>query len=540
MNNEQFRKLLVANAAKASGAGQDASTPTGGRLGGSTPVALGSRQKSSMPMTPRAVTGRVDFARQLADRNQGDQQRQKKFRTSTPKGSRLAKGYTDRAKTREEEEDDERAERLKNLDESLKKEEIDQETYDKLRSQIAGGDLSSTHLVKGLDFKLLERIRKGEDVFDEPKSKSPEEQPESEPEEDPDELLDELEAHEVKPVEREKIQKKGQFAPTSLVPGQKRSRDQILAEMKATREAAKAKEQSALGTRFKKIGERKMPGTRIERDDKGREVMIIVDEDGNERRKVRKIGRDAPKEDEKEAFKPNKNGEILGMEVPEFYKQQQLAKAKEEEEKEVNIFDDAGSDYDPLSGLNGSDDEESSEEGEEREEADRKPDSSTDRESAGAKRKESPPPAQKPQPPSGPRNYFKDTLLSAEPSRAPFLSDPTILAALKKARALDKQARSEEDIKVAEREARLKKMLANSSRDDEDLDMGFGTNRLEDEADQDETEIKLSSWGGEDDDGGNGGGGKSKRKRGPKKRKGDKNSFSDVMSVMKSRKGGDS
>jgi len=535
MNNEQFRKLLIANAAKASSADQNGPPATGSRQSG---TALGSRLKSSIPMTPRAVSGRVDFARQLAERGQGGQQQQKKkFRTSAPRGSKFAEGYVDRAKTRHEVEEDERAERLQALEECLKKEEIDQATYDKLRSQIAGGDLSSTHLVKGLDFKLLERVRKGEDVYHESEAKSPKGEPGSEPEEDPDDILDELEAHEVKPMAKEKVQKKGQFAPASLVPGQKRSRNQILAEMKAAREeAARAKEQSALGSRFKKIGARQKAGSRIERDSKGREVLIIVDEDGNERRKVRKLDPSASKENGKEAFKPDKNAEVLGMEVPEFYKKQQLEKAKEEEEKEkekeFNIFDDAGSDYDPLSGLKESDDEESSEE--EGEAADKKATSGKDKEAV-------PPPPPGPQPPSGPRNYFKDSkmaLQSAEPARVSAMSDPTILAALKKVRALDKEARSEEELKAAEREARLKKMLQNSNRDDEDLDVDFGTSRLEDEADAEDAHVKLSAWGGGGDDDGPEGG-KSKRKRGPKKRKGDKNSVADVMRVIDRRKGSD-
>lgn len=443
----------------------------------------------------------------------------------------------DRAKARTDEEEDERAARLKALEKSYKDEEIDQETYEKLRGQIAGGDLSSTHLVKGLDFALLERVKKGdvktEDVFSNEKSQSPEpeepeSEPEPEPEEDPDEALEKLEAQEIKPVARGEVKKKGQFAPSGLVPGQKRSRNQILAEMKAQRAAEKAKaEESSLGSKFKKIGAKPKPGTRIETDSKGREVMIIVDEDGNERRKVRKLNpKSAPAEEE---FKPAENAEVLGMEVPEFYKQQQLAKQKEEEEKEISIFDDAGSDYDPLAGLEGSDDGSGTEdEGEVKEATDRKA---------------MPPPPRPNEAPVAKPNYFKDSktgLISTETHKAPSLNDPAILATLRKARAMDMQAKSEEEIKAAEREARLKKLMENSSRDDDDLDMGFGTNRNEDGADGDEdTKIKLSTWGEEeeeDDEGDERGGGKEKRKRGGKKRKGDKDSFADVMRVMEQRK----
>ncbi len=487
-------------------------------------------------MTPRSVAGaRVDFAKQLAERNQAADKSNKRFRTSAPKGSRFAEGYVDRAKTREEE-DDERAERLKALEEALKKEEIDRETYDRLRGEIAGGDLSSTHLVKGLDFKLLERVRRGDDVYNE-KAKPPGdhgEAPEEEREDDPDDILEQLESTEVKAIEKEKVQKKGQFAPTSsLVPGQKRSRNQILAELKAARAAAaKAKEESSLGSKFKKIGEKKKPGTRIERDGKGREVMIIVDEDGHERRKVRKIDAKALEEEQAREAELLAAGEVLGMEVPEFYRKQLEAQQAEEDAKEVNIFDDAGSDYDPLAGLEGSDASSDEEEGEAKEEP---------KAPAPTPSQEMPPP---PKPSaSAARNYFKDSktgLASAETYKTPSLDDPTFQAALKKAKAASALEKSEEEKKAAEREERLKKKLSEQNRDDEDMDMGFGSSRVEDEADMDETKVKLSAWGGDDDDdeGRGGGGDKSKRKRGGKKRKGDKNNFEDVMKVMQRQKGG--
>ncbi len=484
-------------------------------------------------MTPRSVAGaRVDFAKQLAERNQVADKSNKRFRTSAPKGSRFAEGYVDRAKTREEE-DDERAERLKALEEALKKEEIDRETYDRLRGEIAGGDLSSTHLVKGLDFKLLERVRRGDDVYNE-KAKPPVdhgEAPEEGREEDPDDLLEQLESTEVKAIEKEKVQKKGQFAPTSsLVPGQKRSRNQILAELKAARAAAaKAKEESSLGSKFKKIGEKKKPGTRIERDNKGREVMIIVDEDGHERRKIRKVDPKALAEEQEREAELLAAKEVLGMEVPEFYRKQLEAQKAEEDAKEISIFDDAGSDYDPLADLEGSDASSDEEEGEAKEEP-KAPTPSQDM-----------PPPPKPNTPAA-RNYFQDSktgLASAETYKTPSLDDPTFQAALKKAKAASALEKSEEEKKAAEREERLKKKLSEQNRDDEDMDMGFGSSRVEDEADMDETKVKLSAWGGDDDDdeGKGGGGDKSKRKRGGKKRKGDKNNFEDVMRVMQRQKG---
>lgn len=532
MNNDQFRRLMLANAAKSGSNKNGDPSTTSTPAASTTPAAFGSRVKSSIPMTPRSVAGaRVDFARQLAERNQVAEKSKKKFRTSAPKGSRFAEGYVDRAKTREEEED-ERAERLKALEESLKKEEIDRETYDRLRSEIAGGDLSSTHLVKGLDFKLLERVRRGEDVYSEKQSPpgKHEEGPTGDdqtPDEDPDNILEQLESTEVKAVEKEKVQKKGQFAPATLNPGQKRSRNQILAEMKAARAAAaKAKEESSLGSRFKKIGEKKTPGTRIERDGKGREVMVIVDEDGHERRKVRKVDPKvlAEQEREDELLAASK---VLGMEVPEFYRKQQEAQQAEEDGKEISIFDDVGSDYDPLAGLEGSD-ESSDEEGEAKDEP------------AKTTTTDMPPP---PKPAAaGARNYFKDSktaLTSEEKYKAPSLDDPSFQAALKKAKAASALEKSEEEKKAAEREERLRKKLQEASRDDEDMDMGFGSSRVEDEADMDETKVKLSAWDGDDDDEGGGGGGKkAERKRGGKKKKGDKNNFEDVMKVMQRQKGG--
>ncbi|KAK0731490.1 hypothetical protein B0H67DRAFT_597376 [Lasiosphaeris hirsuta] len=504
MNNDQFRRLLFANAAKKD---KDGASPPSSHAASSTPASLGSRLKSSIPMTPRSVAGgggRIDFIKQLQERNQAFEKTAKKTRTSLPKGSKFAEGYVDRAKTRQEqEEEDERAARLKALEESFKKEEINQATYDRLRSEIAGGDLSSTHLVKGLDFKLLDRVRKGEDIFSEksnfgePGADGGEQA--ADPEEDADDVLD-----------QEKTQKKGQLAPVSL--------------LKAAREATTmAKEESSLGSKFKKIGTKKTPGTRIERDGKGREVMIITGEDGHERRK------------EKEA--------VL------FYKQQQAELAKqeaEEEEKEVNIFEDAGSDYDPLAGLES--DDSSDEEGAIEEKGEPALDAAreeTKTETTGM----APPPK-----PSAPpvRNYFKDSktgLTSDETYKTKTLAvdDPSFLAALKKANAATAAEKSEEEQKMAEREKRLKKKLQESNRDDDDMDLGFGSSRVEDEADgdADDSKFKFSEWRGgqrddEDDEEGGGakGGGKSSRKRGPKKRKGDKNSFGDVMKVIERNKAG--
>ncbi|KZL85515.1 red-like protein [Colletotrichum incanum] len=524
MNNEQFRKLLGADSAKSQ------SPNNGASQGSASPAAsgaLGSRQRSSIPMTPRSVgvgNSRNEFARQLAARNQGTQP-QKKFRTSTPKGSRLAEGYVDRARERTDEEEDDRANRIKALEEALKNEEIDQATFEKLCSEIAGGDLSSTHLIKGLDFKLLERVRKGEDVYGDKKDDDEEE--EAPPEEEVDEAFEQLEETEVRAVEKEKVKKKGQFAPVALAPGKKRTRDQILAELKAAREAAKAQQEAALGNKFRKIGAKQQPGTRIERDSKGREVLIIVDEDGHEKRKVRKIQPGAEEEQRKE-FVPDKDAKPLGMEVPEFYKKQQ---EEVEEDDNDDIFVDAGDDYDPLAGMDDSSDEDS-----EGEVKDTKEEAKDER---SADTIAMPPPPR----PVQARNYFKDAktkLISSQTLKGPSMSDPAIQAAFKRAAQLnaankDREDDEDEDEEARARRERHKRMLQSVDRDAEDLDMGFGTSRFEDEADFDDAPVKLSEWGNDDDEG-DGEGGKSKRKRGPKKRKGDANNAADVLRVMEQRK----
>ncbi|KAJ4397163.1 hypothetical protein N0V93_001387 [Gnomoniopsis smithogilvyi] len=550
MNNEQFRKLLLANSAKSPSGAQNGASSSPNGLGGATPSALGSRMKSSIPMTPRSVAGggrNNDFARQLAERNSSEQPK-KKFRTSAPKGSRFAQGYVDRAKERQaaDEEEDDKAARIKALEESLKKDEIDQATFEKLRNEIAGGDLSSTHLIKGLDFKLLERVKKGEDVFGEkpaPSAVQAEEDDDTAPEENVDEAFEELEDIKVEAVVKEKAKKKGQLATKPLMPGQKRSRDQILAEMKAAREAAKANQ---LGNRFKKIGAKKEPGSRIERDAKGREVLIIVDEDGNERRKVRKVAAEVEKE--REAFKVAPDAKVLGMEVPEYY-QKKLEEQQQKEEEDIKMFSDVESDYDPLQGLGSDSDEDDSGDEVKKTARSKSPGSGSPRSEGeeGEVASDSPPPAKGPmapppkpqQPAQHPRNYFKSTLISEQKVSGPALNDPSVLAALKKAKTLNAQTKSEEEEKEAEREARLKKMLASADRDDADLDMGFGTNRMEDEEDmEDNGKTKLSAWGGDDDDDEHGGGGgKAKRKRGGKKRKGDGNNIADVMKVLEQRKG---
>lgn len=421
------------------------------------------------------------------------------------------------------------------MEEALKNEEIDQVTFERLRFEIAGGDLESTHLVKGLDFKLLERVRKGEDVYS---GKPEEEEISAEPAIDVDDEFDQLEEQEVRAVEREKADKKGQLSTAPLAQGKKRTRDQILAELKAAREAAKASAEPALSNRFKKIGGKVAAGTRFERDSKGREVMIITDEDGHEKRKVRKLH---PGEETAPDMVADPTVAPLGMEVPEQYrtKQAQL------EDDDSDIFADAGDDYDPLAGLEGSE----SDSGDESE------DKTTTANTANTANKTTKPTsATATAATASKQNYFqgsKTGLMSEEKQDQPSMSEPAIMAAIKRAAALrsipgaagsDSDSDSEANIRKAEqkaREERHRKMLANNDRDAEDMDMGFGTSRFEDEEEFEDSKTKLSNWGDADMTGDNAddnGRGKSKRKRAPKKRKGDVNNADDVLRVMEARK----
>lgn len=474
------------------------------------------------------LNSNADFARQVADRNRAANP-QKKFRTSAPKGANLAVGYTDRTKSRQEVEDEKEG-RIKALEELLEKEEIDKPTFEKLRGEIVGGDLSSTHMVKGLDFKLLERIRRGEDVYNDSKTQ-PEEREDAA--EDVDDELDKVLSEEVTAVEKEKREKKGQLSTVALAPGKKRTRDQILAELRAARMAAAEKKEEELGGRFKKIGAAEKPGTRIERDSKGREVLIIVDEDGHVKRKIRKTN---PRDEDEGAKRdelpmPDKDAKPLGMEVPEQYRQKE---EPEEEDEDVDIFDGVGDDYDPLAGI-GEDDEESDSEAEAEKRTEAKATIKEDKPAPGTEK------------PAGPRNYFKDSktgLASQQEVKAPSLTDPSIQAALKKAATINpigREGDEDEDPEERARRERRKQMLETVDRDAEDMDMGFGTSRYEDDEDFDEKKVKLSKWGEEDqEEGGGKSRGGTKRKRGPKKRKGDGNNAADVMKLVEQRRAGGS
>jgi hypothetical protein len=511
-----------------------------------------------MLMTVSRQVGRntvhSDFARQLAERN-AKANPQRKFRSAAPKGIKLATGYVDRSKERHDDEEDEIAKRIKNLEDSMKLGQIDRSMFEKLVQDITGGDISATHLVKGLDRKLLERVRKGEDVLggvagrDEDGIEEP----------GVDREFDELEDQEVGSIVREKVQKKGNMAPPAPVAGVKRSRSDILAELKRQREEAAAaaateheKRYPSLGAGFRKV-DQSLGKSRIEVDAKGREILIVTDAQGKEKRKVRKQKvEDPPLEINHHLDSDKKPINMHNLPAP-----------KAELSEDEDIFEGVGSTYNPLAELDGTDssDEEEGEtrpdaakirseagEGELRDKEMRRSDFKEETPASG----EEPSSHHSPRPPtyvrlsSTKRDYFKSTSRLATKDINTFDAsdaDATVRAALQKVRTLDPNSALIND--PNSEESRLKKRaaeLAARDRDLEDMDMEFGESRFgdADEMEREGEKVKFSEWkglGAEGEDDGEGHGERgAKRKRGPKKKKGDKNSVSDVLNAMEQQK----
>jgi hypothetical protein len=531
MNNEQFRRLLGSNSSTSQSSTSPAAKPRS---------LLGARPKST------SQTGRSGGASLFKKASGGNEQ--KKVKTSVPKGTKLAAGYIDRTKEkREDEDEDETAQKLKALEERLKGDEIDQETFEKLRDEITAGDISRTHLVKGLDRKLLERVRRGEDVLAENAKTA--EGGEDQSVLDDDEAFDELEQHEVVAAVREERVKQGEkskIVPAPLA-GQKRSRNQILADLKAQREAAKAAARPQLGTGFKKI--RKDDGPRIEVDEKGREILITTDEHGNVKRRVKKA---KVMEDVKttkiqdEIKKPLKSKDRpLGADVnvPVF-------EPLPQEESDGDIFESVGHDFNPLADLE--DDDSGDEQTKELNKVERPEDTAPstmddDSKDSGSEEGEAKEPPPTITTTAAAKNYFND-----DPSSFSVLgniknnfSDPNVIAALARSQRSEMLSEAPQNESAEEKAKRKRReaMLSRQDRDMEDMDMGFGGSRFDDaqEMDLEGSKQKFSKWKGlgeeDDDEEGEGVGGK-KRKRGAKKRKGDKNSAADVMKVMESQKKG--
>ncbi|KAL4734343.1 hypothetical protein BDV11DRAFT_209486 [Aspergillus similis] len=588
MNNEQFRRLLFdnnrsskPNSASPTGyshAGKHgAASPQGGSdSGGQTPkpaqALLGSRMRSSIPMTPRTLTA-PNFASQLAEyrrERDGNPPPNKKFKSSAaPKGTKLPVGYEDRAAARLRESEDaksaEREAKLKELEERFKKALIDEETFTRLRKELGiGGDLSSTHMVKGLDWDLLRKVKAGDDVErtkeegkkdgegDREAAAGNESEKEVDVDEDFDKVLEQKGGEVLPSAPKEKEKKKGNMAPPPApTQTQRKTRDEILRELKASRAAASASTaaqapESVLGARFKKIGDTKPEKKRfIEQDESGRrrEVLLITDAEGKTKRKTRwldKAGTTAPATATAGDPVPEKEKETkpkpLGMDVPADVAAKIKAAQQNTEEEDDDIFAGVGADYNPLGG-DGSEDSSESEEEEGDVAAELKSrlelgkEKTAGESTTAAARTEA----------ARPRNYFATSSTGKEAEQVesdckrtnPLTKDPTILAALKRAAALRQAADGSDHIADDEEGVdketllRRKRFLEEAQRrealDAMDLDYGFGGSRNEDDEDDEGTVLETERGG-------------NKRKRGPKKRKGDKDRAADVLGVLEARK----
>ena len=562
MNNSQFRQLVSGNSNEQNAG----STP---RPSGST-GALGTKKSSFVPMTPRTVRGGsdVDFARQMRERNAGlNPTKTKKFKSYAPKGVKLGAGYTDRAKARADGDgnDDakDKAERVKALEEQMKLGQISREMFEALRDKITGGDAASSHLVKGLDRQLLERVRRGEDVMGTGEGTvEEEEEPNLAEAADVDDELEKLGEVEVEALKKGKVAKKGNMAPPPPVAGKKRSRDEITAELKAQRQAAaearKASEPQ-LGDRWQKVTDKKKP--KIEIDAKGREVITTVDEHGVVKKRVRKLQIAQTDEASAAMGAPDTSKTVLGADVaiPEPAKPEDAAPGPVDDDGDDDIFEGAGTDYNPLGNVPDDDSEDDSDDSDaepprKKSSVDEAPETARQEsmessEGEAVSEKDEKPAALPSQAPPARRNYFKDAPSTTDDATHDHLAG--IQEVLKKAAKMDPLANDDEgeDREAREaREAQRKRhaqMLANQDRDLDDMDMGFGGSRNDDEGDdEDGVKVKLAEWKGgrAGDDGweeeGKGGGkGGEKKKRKPKKRKGDASNMGDIMRVIEGRKG---
>jgi len=527
-------------------------------------------------MTPRVVKGQQnvenEFARQMRERQSEEQgPSKKKFKAAAPKGVKYGSGYVDRAKARLEAEaaekkkqgdvgEQERAARVKALEEQMALGQISEEMFVELRAKILGPSAGSAQPTTGLDWALLERARRGEDVAGEEEVEDREPAMAGGTVKDVEAELENLVGDDVQTITREREKKKGSMAPHSQhKAGIKRSRDEIMAELKAQRKAAaESKAAPMLDNRWRKVGEEK---SRIRIDSKGREVIITVDEDGVVKKKVRKL----PAADDVGPAMPDSSKPILGSEVL-------VSEAKQEvpvgdSEGDDDIFEGVGTAYDPL----GQDDAEDSEASDTENDATppipsaasgrleaASPKESTEYSRASEEVEHAPTNVSSESKTAPRRNYFNDTISQAtEESHTDHLAGVQEL--LKKAarsdngRPLDKASENDDRDGEAknDREARLQKrarMLASNDRDLEDMDMGFGSSRYDDGEDEEDggKKTKLSEWKGSVGDnepdakgtraGGMGGGDHEKRKRKPKKRKGDTNNMADIMRVIEGRK----
>jgi hypothetical protein len=481
MNNDQFRRLVLAGTSDNSSKAHDTSAPHNS--------ALGSRHRS---MTPRSVRGGASalFARP-SNIDGTAQTRGKEYKSIAPKGSKLGAGYRDRTQDRHDDSADDKAKRIEALEKHLKDGEIEQDEFERVRDEITGGQVENTHLVKGLDWRLLERIKRGEDLNAPAKVT----ETQSAKSGDLDNAFDELERQEIKAIQKNESEKKGTLVPAPIA-GKKRTRDEILAELKASRKkVAEANAAPQLGSKFRKIGDKdqsKQSNGTTSTESKSKRHETIAEPE------------------------PTTNLVPLDHDVVVPKNLQ----PPPDEESDDDIYADLGDEYNPLGGLSDSDEEDAT--------------TQTDQK------------VKSPETAKQPRTYFDDASTSVLSKIVNPLQDPTVLAALaQRSQETQSQAAEKSALPLSE-EARLKRraeMLAAQDRDLEDMDLGFGSSRFDDaeEMAMEGSNIKLLEWKGGNRDGyesgeGDAGSKKGKKARKPKKWKGNKNSMEDVMRVIEGRK----
>ena len=433
-------------------------------------------------------------------------------------------------------EEDDKTQRVRALEDMVRLGQMSQSDFQKLRDEIIGGDIHDVHLVKGLDYSLLERVKRGEDVLADHKENTDAQPAQSSrlSENEMEAELGELEGKAVIPLSKQENIKQGQLAPmASIRKGTKRSRNDILNDLKAARSAAKSAphpQQPVLGTKFKKVGTMK-EHSRIEIDDRGREVLLMIDADGVTKKKIRKLDPVSTSESRESLPMPRQDVAPLGSELV-------LPETQEPSlEEGEDIFEGVGADFNPLGDLDGSDEDVDIQDD----------DSASDRGAADPKGEKLEPDEKAPivsRLVSHPadrevQNYFNEPSPPQQvEARHDYLRDPAILAALKKASSIQPLASERQtDEAEATKLARHKRLLESQDRDADDLDMGFDlSNRFDDDEDTGASKApRLSIWDHEDDRGS-----KDQRrerkeeqtKRGPQQKKKRRKNVDDAAAVL--------
>lgn len=485
----------------------------------------------------------------------------KRFKSSAaPKGTKLANGYVDRVAMRREEEEgkehrdmvgEDKMDRVNALEQMVESGQMEKDTFKGLKRRILG-EGGNSNGTKGLDWEMLRRARRGENIEVENDAglqvKGDANGREHTPETDMDKGFEDALGVEqgdtgLGAVKKKEVPKKrGVLARKHG----RQTRDEILKQFKEKRENTHDSVDDPgqrLGSKFRKVDVTGIASDSnkkkwIEFDEKSgrrREVLMTTDKEGNPKRKVRWLDKEPTMTDSNRkasGLNATSNGkrtleskvEVLGMEVPAELAERQrklFANQSSQEEDDEDIFAGVGAAYNPLDDAN----EDS-------------PDNVTsDEDQYQTQNGGNVNSAKNPSEPSKttlkPRDYFSTTSdHESKTLQSDVLThDPTLMAAIKRAATIGKAEDQREqdvvstDADAARRKQFLEKIKKRDQEDAEDLDMGFGESRFEDDDDE-----GLVIEDGENDKEG-----EKTRKRGPKKKRGNKENMSDVMSVIASR-----